>query len=136
MRKIITALAIGTLALSGGAALAKEKQTGEEKLAELLEGRVAGEPMRCIPTFRSNDNMTIIDDTAIVYKSGRTIYVNRTAHPESLDWTDVLVIQRFTGTELCKLDRVTTVDRGSGFFTGVVFLTDFVPYTLPEKDEG
>lgn len=134
MRKIITALAIGALALSGGAVVAKEKKSGEQELAELLEGRVAGEPMKCIPTRRSSDSMTIIDGTAIVYKDGRTIYVNRTAHPESLDWGDVLVINRFTGSELCKLDRVTTVDRGGGFFTGVVFLEDFVPYTLPEND--
>jgi hypothetical protein len=135
MRKIITALAIGALALSGGAVVAKEKKSGEQELAEMLEGRVAGEPMRCIPTWRS-DSMSIIDNTAIIYKRGRTIYVNRTAHPESLDWDDVLVIHRFSGSELCKLDRVTTIDRSGGYFTGVVFLTDFVPYTLPEKEDG
>jgi hypothetical protein len=134
MRKIITAIAIGALALSGGAVIAKEKKTGEQELAELLEGRVAGEPMRCIPTMRSNNSMSIIDGTAIVYKDGRTIYVNRTANPETLDWNDVLVINRFSGSELCKLDRVTTVDRGGGFFSGVVFLDDFVPYTLPKSD--
>lgn len=133
MRKIISAIALGALALSGGAVVAKEKKTGEQELAELLEGRVAGEPMQCIPTFRSNDSLSIIDGTAIVYKDGRTVYVNRTAHPETLDWNDVLVINRFTGSQLCKLDRVTTVDRGAGFFSGVVFLTDFVPYTLPEN---
>lgn len=133
MRKIISAIAIGALALSGGAAIAKEKKTGEEKLSEMLEGRVAGEPMRCIPTFRNN-NLTVIDNTAIVYRDGRTIYVNRTAHPQTLDWNDVLVIHRFSSSELCRLDRVTTVDRGSGFFTGVVFLTDFVPYTVPDAD--
>ena len=32
-----------------------------------------------------------------------------------------------------KLDQVTTIDQGSGFFTGVVFLQDFVPY---KKVEG
>ena len=136
MRKIITAIALGALAPSGGAVVAKEKKTGEQELAEMLEGRVAGEPMRCIPTRRSGDSFSIIDGTAIVYKDGRTIYVNRTANPETLDWTDVLVINRFTGNELCKLDRVTTVDRGGGFFSGVVFLGDFVPYTLPEKQDG
>lgn len=134
MRKIIAAMAVGALALSGGAAVAKERKTGEEKLAEMLEGRVAGEPVNCISTLRSSSNMTVIDNTALVYKSGRTIYVNRTAHPRNLDWNDVLVIQRFSGSELCRLDRVTTVDRSSGFFTGVVFLTDFIPYTLPESE--
>ncbi|HSG35233.1 MAG TPA: hypothetical protein VLA37_11905 [Sphingomonadaceae bacterium] len=135
MKKILTALAISALALTGTAAQA-EKKSGEEELAELLDGRVAGEPMRCIPTWRGSESMSIIDNTAIVYRSGKTIYVNRTQQPQNLDWNDVLVINRFSGSELCRLDQVTTIDRGSGFFTGVVFLTDFVPYTLPDKDKG
>ena len=44
MRKIIAALALSALALGGASAVeAKDKQTGEEKLAKLLDGRVAGE---------------------------------------------------------------------------------------------
>jgi hypothetical protein len=75
----------------------------------------------------------VIDNTAIVYKDGNTIWVNRTAHPESLDRSDILVINRFSGSQLCKLDQVTTIDQGSGFFTGVVFLQDFVPYKKAES---
>lgn len=135
MRKIITALAISALALTGGAVAAKEKKSGEERLAEMIEGREAGTPVSCINTW-NHDNMTIIDKTAIVYKSGQTVYVNRTAHPETLDWNDILVIRRTDGHRLCKLDRVTTVDRGSGFFSGVVFLEDFVPYTRVEEDKS
>jgi len=133
MRKTLIAIATATaaLALTGTAVSAKEKETGEEKLAKLLEGREAGEPQSCIPTWR-NSNLTVIDGTALVYKAGKTYYVNRTAHPESLDWTDVLVIDRFSGTQLCRLDQVKTIDRGSGFFTGVVFLEDFIPYTKVE----
>jgi hypothetical protein len=133
MRKIIAALAVSALAITAGGsvATAKERKTGEQKLAEMLKGRVAGKPVNCINTWR-NDDMSIIDGTAIVYRSGRTIYVNRTQNPESLDWNDILVIEHQTGNELCKLDHVTTIDRGSGFLSGVVFLTDFVPYTLPK----
>jgi len=134
MRKIITALAVSALALTGVALEAKSK-SGEEQLAEMLDGRVAGEPKSCIYT-RSNDSMSIVDNTAIVYRDGRTLWVNRTQHPQNLDWDDVLVVHRTSGSQLCKLDRVTTIDRSSGFFSGVVFLTDFVPYTLPEKDNG
>ncbi|WEK45267.1 MAG: hypothetical protein P0Y56_09485 [Candidatus Andeanibacterium colombiense] len=133
MRKIIAALALSALALGGASAVqAKDKQTGEEKLAKLLDGRVAGDPQSCIATNRT-DGMQVIDKTAIVYKDGKTIWVNRTAHPENLDRTDILVIKRFSGSQLCKLDQITTVDQGSGFFTGVVFLQDFVPY---KKVEG
>ena len=89
MRKIIAALALSALALCGASAVeAKDKQTGEEKLAKLLDGRVAGDPKSCIYTGRSSD-MQVIDNTAIVYKDGSTIWVNRTAHPESLDRSDI-----------------------------------------------
>lgn len=132
MRKLIAALAVSALALSAASSVdAKAKKTGEEQLAEILKGRVAGTPVSCINTWR-NDNMSIVDNTAIVYRDGRTIYVNRTQNPQSLDWDDILVIRKQTGNELCRLDHVSTIDRTGGFMTGVVFLTDFVPYTLPK----
>jgi hypothetical protein len=137
MRKIIAALALSALALSAGGsvAAAKERKTGEQELAEMLKGRVAGTPVRCVQTWR-NDNMNIIDGTAIVYRDGRTVYVNRTQNPKTLDDDDILVIEHQTGNELCKLDHVRTIDRNGGFMTGVVFLTDFVPYTLPKDANG
>jgi len=127
MRKIMAALALSALVLGGTAVEAKEKKTGEEKLAELLDGRIAGEPASCISTSRS-DRLKVIDETAIVYDAGDTIWVNRTKNPSDLDWNDTLVINRLSTQQLCRLDQVTTIDQGSGFFSGVVFLEDFVPY--------
>jgi hypothetical protein len=101
---------------------------GEAKLAKMLEGRVAGEPQRCIRTGISN-RMRVIDDTAYVYGSGRTIYVQRTHNPEDIDRDDVLVQRRFSPSRLCKLDMTTTADRAFGMFSGVVFFNDFIPYT-------
>lgn len=136
MRKIIASIAVAALALSAsGSVSAKDKKTGEEKLATMLKGRVAGKPVSCINTWRNGD-MSIIDKTAIVWREGRTIYVNRTQHPQDLDWDDIVVIQKFSASQLCKLDQVYTVERSGGFLTGVVFLTDFVPYTLPDKDSA
>lgn len=106
---------------------------GEARLAEMLEGRVAGEPQRCIRS-RLNDKLTVIDETAYVYGRGRTIYVQRTRSPERIDRDDTLVTRRFTGSQLCKLDVTTTVDARNGFFTGAVFFEDFVPYTLADED--
>ena len=127
MRKLIAALAVSALAITGTVAEAREKKTGEEKLAELLKDRVPGKPESCISTGRS-DNLRVIDDTAIVYDAGKTIWVNTTRNPKDLDWNDTLVIKRTNAMRLCKLDQVTTVDQGSGFFNGVIFLEDFVPY--------
>jgi len=135
---ICTAAAIG---LATAPALADEKKDeemskGEMKLAKMLDGREAGEPTSCITTFGSQ-SLQVIDKTAIVYKSGDTVWVNRTRHPQSLDDDDYLVIRKYgSGSRLCKLDNVTTYDRGSNFFSGVVFLDDFVPYRKAADDKG
>ncbi len=108
---------------------------GEARLAKLIEGRVAGEPVRCIRSLPSQ-RMTTIDRTAYVYGSGNTIYVQRTRNPDQIDDNDALVTQRFNASELCRLDQMTTVDRVLGFFTGAVFFEDFVPYTRVKSNEG
>jgi hypothetical protein len=135
MKTKILALAAAALAVSAVAvpAYAGEghKQTtaekGEAKLAKLLEGRTAGEPVNCISAFNSSD-VQVIDETALVYKAGKTIYVARPSHPKQLRRDDVLVTKR-TGSQLCSNDSMHTVDRTGGFTTGAVFLDDFVPYT-------
>lgn len=101
---------------------------GEERLAKLLEGRVAGQPVSCIRTI-GRDRLQIIDGTAYVYGSGNTIYVQRTRDPQRIDDSDTLVTNRFSATQLCRLDQATTIDRFTGIFTGAVFFDDFVPYT-------
>ncbi|MFX9073416.1 hypothetical protein ABTN28_19355, partial [Acinetobacter baumannii] len=72
VRNVAVALAAGMIALVGTAAEAKPKLTGEQELAKLLEGRIAGKPVDCIytPTVSSS---RVIDKTAIVYDTGRTI---------------------------------------------------------------
>jgi hypothetical protein len=131
LRKTILAAAVGGL-LFVPALEAKTKGSGEEYLAKLLEGRKAGEPTRCISTFGAN-NLRIIDKTAIVYEDGRTIWVNRTRDPASLDDDDILVIRRY-GSDLCRLDNVRAVGRSTGMFRTQVLLEDFVPYRKPAND--
>lgn len=123
-------------AMVGGAmlaspALAREHGTGEEQLATLLKGRVAGKPVDCI-SLPLTSNTTIIDKTAIVYQSAGTYYVNRPHYADSLDDDDILVTKTW-GTQLCRLDLVRLHDRSAGFFHGAVSLEQFVPYTLPSK---
>jgi hypothetical protein len=106
---------------------ARSRMRGEERLAKLIEGRTAGEPQSCIFT-PGHSNLTVIDKTALVYKSGGKVWVNRTMHPEDIDDSDILVIKRFSGSELCRQDQITLADRSTGMFSGVIFLSDFVPY--------
>ena len=126
MRKIAIALATTAALLSAPALQARDKMTGEEKLAKLLEGREAGEPVDCISLSDSRD-ARIIDKTAIVFGRGNTIYVNRPMNADDLDDDDVMVTETSL-SRLCKLDTVKMRDRSQFFFTGFVGLEQFVPY--------
>ena len=130
MRKAFAAiLAAATVMSLSVAADAKPRVSGEEKLARLLEGRVAGEPTDCIylPRVRSS---RIITDTAIVYDAGSTIYVNRPrAGAYGLDDDDVMVTEfHGGGSSLCSIDVVRLHDRSTLFYNGFVSLGEFVPY--------
>ena len=63
----------------------RDKLTGEQQLAKLLDGREAGKPVDCIPLFTGDNQTTVIDKTAIVYGWGSVIYVNRPTNADSLN---------------------------------------------------
>ena len=126
MRKLALFAVTAAALLSGPALQARERLSGEEQLAKLLEGRVAEKPVSCIPLSRTSD-ARVIDKTAIVYDQGNVIYVNRPRYPDSLDSDDIMVTQLHT-SQLCRLDTVRMHDRSQFFFTGFVGLEDFVPY--------
>ena len=121
---LAAAAALGMLAAP---AIAKPRVSGEEKLARLLEGRVAGTPRDCI-SMRVNRDQQVIDRTAVVYGRGKTIWVNVPHNARDLDDSDAMLIRTFSG-DLCRQDIVTTFDTTGGFYTGNVFLSQFVPYT-------
>ena len=131
-------LLIGSILLAAAPAQAERapRATGEEKLARVLEGRVAGEPVDCV-NMRQIRSTRIIDGTAIVYEaSGGKLYVNRPeSGAESLNDWDVMVTNTHSN-RLCDIDVVRLVNRHGGFNTGLVFLGRFVPYTKPKADRG
>lgn len=106
---------------------ARSRLSPQQQLDKLLEGRVAGKPVSCIDT-RINRDSTVIDKTAIVYGSGRTIYVNRPKHPDSLR-SDVVLVTELHSTRLCSVDVVKLHERTGGWYRGFVGLSEFVPYT-------
>lgn len=126
MRKLALALAASAALLVGPALNAKPRLSPEQRLEKLLEGRAAGKPQSCISTMDSRD-MQVIDGTALVYRSGSTLYVNRPRNAEDLDSDDIMVI-RTHGSQFCRLDMVNMVDRTGHFPTGFISLGDFVPY--------
>lgn len=108
-------------------ATAAPRDTPEVQLQKALAGRVAGEPVRCISTTAITSTQ-IIDKKAIIYRVGSTIYVNEPqTGADQLDDLDVL-LNRTTGTQLCRIDTLQLLDRNSRIQRGFVVLGDFVPY--------
>ncbi|MET0270872.1 MAG: hypothetical protein ABW173_10630 [Sphingomonas sp.] len=114
-------------------AAAAPRDDGEARLAKLLKGRTAGEPVDCID-FHRITGVDIVDRTAIVYRLGSQLYVNRPdAGLRSLNRSNILVTD--TGiSKLCDVDVVRLVDQAQQVQSGFVNLGKFVPYTRHRRD--
>ncbi|MDE2405761.1 MAG: hypothetical protein KGM17_13925 [Sphingomonadales bacterium] len=124
---VLPALGLVAAVLAPAApAFAREKLTGEQELAKLLEGRQAGKPTDCISLTSARDS-TVIDKTAIVYRDGSTLWVNRPSNASALNSDDILVTKTSL-SQLCRLDTVQLHDRSSHMWSGFVGLEQFVPY--------
>lgn len=131
MRKLVIALAGTALSMTGGALSAENSATpkGEAKLQKMIEGHVAGEPTRCI-NMTGRDGLQIVDRTAVIFKSGDTIYVGRPLHPSVLRKEGSLAVVRSNSMRVCTDDSIVAVhSRGIG---RQVQLAEFVPYTKPK----
>ena len=128
MKKILASLATTALLLGAGTAAQAEtrQERSEARLAEMLDGYQAGEPVSCINATRTN-RLTVLPHVGLVYDAGDTIYVARAINPRMLDSDDVPVIERYS-SQLCRTDVMRTFDRYSPSFQGALFLENFVPY--------
>lgn len=104
----------------------------ERELAEALAGRVAGAPVSCIPNYRADD-MHIIDDFTILFKDGRTVYLQspRGGCNGIGSRRNVLVTRLWGTNQLCSGDISHLVDLTSGIGGGSCVFSEFVPYTKP-----
>jgi hypothetical protein len=131
--KTVLSLTIATMVALGALPVAAQTRAerGEARLAEMLEGRVAGEGRTCISALNSN-RLEVIEHVGIVYDAGHTVWVARASRPRDLGVFDVPIIER-NGSQLCRSDIIRTVDRSTGMHTGSVLLEDFVPYTRTDQ---
>lgn len=133
MHHLIPALFAAAALTAVPAVSAREKLAPEAKLEKLLEGRVAGEPQDCLP-LTSISSSQVIDKTAIVYRVGSTLWVNRPrGGAASLDDDDILVTKT-SGSQLCSIDTVELRDRSSHMYSGFVSLGEFVPYRRAKSE--
>ena len=136
MKLQTAALFAGTVALLASCSTTPVAQTrspeAQKELAEALAGRVAGKPVDCLPTYRS-DNMQIIDDWTILFKDGRTVYLQnpRGGCPGISSRRNILVTRLFGTAQLCSGDISRLVDPTSGIGGGSCVFSQFMPYTKP-----
>jgi len=121
-------LAAAAITVSGTAVSAKSRvvQRDQAALAQMIDGRAAGQPVSCIAA-PDRDKLQIIDNVGVVYDAGKTIYVSRASQPQMLRWTDRATIDSL-GAKLCAGDKIWMADRHTGATTGVLRLENFVPY--------
>ena len=129
MRIFMLATAVaGLCACATASEPAQRSASAQRQYDNLLAGKAPGEAEKCLPTYRSND-MTIIDDNTILFRNGRTVYVN---HPlggcMNLGRSGSALVTRNFGPQLCRGDIATVVDNTSGITLGSCSLGDFVPY--------
>jgi hypothetical protein len=104
----------------------------QRELANALAGRTPGPAVRCLPNYRSN-GMQVVDDNNILFRDGRTIYLQRPRGGCSgLNNGMTLVTRQFGTSQLCDGDINHTVDLLSGMQGGACVFGPFVPYTKPK----
>lgn len=129
--KILAALIVPLLASCGAVPGGEPVRTerAQTRLTKALEGRVAGEPQRCISRFRRNDQQ-IIDRNTILYANGRTVYRNDPIGGcGGLDPSRIVVTESVAGGDLCRGDTLRILDQVSGSVVGFCSFSDFIPYT-------
>jgi hypothetical protein len=127
-RLIPAALALAAMVAAIPATAANDRAAkGEAELAKLVDGRTAGQPVRCL-SRSDREDLHVIDGTALVFGRGKTLYVNRPAGISMMRWSDIPVFKLFTD-QLCQNDMVELRDSSTGMQGATMQMGEFVPYT-------
>lgn len=128
-------LIVASAALIGGSCSTTPAQDARtpkaaQRLAEAVEGRVAGPPVDCIPNYRTATQMQIIDDNTLVFHDGNTVYVqNPPAGCRGLGIGGyTLVTRQFGASQMCRGDINNLVDIRNGMIGGSCVFGPFIPY--------
>lgn len=102
----------------------------QQRLAEAIEGRVAGAPVDCMPNYRAATQMQIIDDNTLVFHDGNTVYVQNP--PGGCRGLGIggytLVTRQFGSAQICRGDINNLVDIRNGMIGGSCVFGPFIPY--------
>ena len=129
MRISTLLLLAATSACATSAVSEPRTASAETKLARALAGKVAGPPVDCLPSYRTND-MSVIDDNTILFREGSKL-VYRNDPPggcSPMSRTGYALLTRSPTSQLCRGDIVRVVDLTTHNTVGSCSLGDFIPY--------
>ena len=130
---IVPALCAALVITSSAIAPAKETDRSSkaaQKMAKALNGRTAGPEVSCIPNWRGQSDMEVIDDNTILFEDGGIVYVQKPrASCDGLERDKyTLVVRQYGSGRLCSGDINQLVDSSTGFYGGSCVFGPFVPY--------
>ncbi len=128
-------LALG--ACAAGQRSAEAEALTPDQLAILdrhLGGKVAGEPVSCLPSRSASETIRVSDNVLLYRASGRLVYKNELrGRCPGLARDDDIIVSRVNGPGPCRGDIIHLVDRASGMQGPSCVLGDFVPYRTPAQ---
>ncbi len=125
---MLTIVVAGLAACSTASVPEQRSPDAQARYNQLLAGKSAGEPVRCLPNYRTRD-MVVIDDNTILFRDGSTVYVN---HPLGgcgrLGRGNSALVTKTFNSQLCRGDISQVIDPTSGVIAGSCAMGDFIPY--------
>jgi hypothetical protein len=107
----------------------------QQQLGLLMNGKVAGSPISCLPNYNANV-MHIIDGRTVAFKLGsRTVYLMHLSPGCELLGSGgyALVTKQSGGMGMCRGDIARVFDTTSRFTVGSCGIDSIVPYTTPGR---
>jgi hypothetical protein len=130
---VLLAATAGALSISSLPARETPSEKSAQELARALQGRTAGQPVTCIPNFRGQARMEVIDDGTILFREGSTLYLQRpSSECRGIDDGGYTLVSRHYGNQqLCSGDIQQLVELTTGIQAGSCTFGPFVPYRKP-----
>jgi hypothetical protein len=105
----------------------------QNQFQRLIAGKVAGPPVSCMPSSRTND-MTVIDESTVAFRQGggRVFVAHMQGECSNLGAPSyALLTKQPASLSLCHGDIAQVIDTHNGMTVGSCVFDSFTPYTGP-----
>lgn len=128
--RVIAAFAIaGALSAASAPVDPQHSPEAEAKLDKMLEGRVAGPPVTCLPVIHVLHPIAV-DDQTLVFRDGPRVWVNNLRGSFQCGQLDKMSDVQF-GSMANQVCAGNTIYFTSGMLQGACALGEFTPYRKP-----